>query len=97
MPLYFLYFIALYETRNMVQAMKECYYHSIVQHTNHNVTLRFQEDSTEYDGFDAGSETIKHFWTVVHGMDVDDQKKLLQFVSGEYLVHSLTLSTWYTV
>ncbi|KAF6033800.1 UBE3A [Bugula neritina] len=45
--------------------------------------LHALEDSTEYDGFDAGSETIKHFWTVVHGMDVDDQKKLLQFVSGE--------------
>ncbi|XP_067949124.1 ubiquitin-protein ligase E3A-like [Watersipora subatra] len=45
--------------------------------------LQAMENSTEYDGgFDSESETIKHFWEVVHNMSVEDQKRLLQFVSG---------------
>ena len=44
----------------------------------------YQESTTEYDGgFEKNSETIQQFWLVVHAMSVEEQKKLLQFVSGE--------------
>ena len=43
-----------------------------------------QEESTEYDGgFDKDSDTIRYFWQVVHQMSVDEQKKLLQFTTGQ--------------
>ena len=39
--------------------------------------------ATEYDGgFTAQSETIVHFWSVVHELAVEDKRRLLQFTTG---------------
>ncbi|XP_058055109.1 ubiquitin-protein ligase E3A [Anopheles bellator] len=41
------------------------------------------EKSTEYEaGFTADSQTIKDFWTIVHGLSVEAKRKLLQFTTG---------------
>lgn len=41
------------------------------------------EKSTEYDGgYTADSQTVKDFWSVVHGLTLDDKRKLLQFTTG---------------
>ncbi|KAG6448074.1 hypothetical protein O3G_MSEX005305 [Manduca sexta] len=41
------------------------------------------EKSTEYDGgYTAESTTIKHFWSVVHSLTLEDKRKLLQFTTG---------------
>ncbi|XP_046656032.1 ubiquitin-protein ligase E3A-like isoform X3 [Daphnia pulicaria] len=41
------------------------------------------QNATEYDGgFTAQSETIKHFWSVVHELSVEDKRRLLQFTTG---------------
>ncbi|KAJ0179215.1 hypothetical protein K1T71_004927 [Dendrolimus kikuchii] len=40
------------------------------------------EKSTEYDGYTADSQTIKDFWSIVHSLDLDDKRKLLQFTTG---------------
>lgn len=43
------------------------------------------EKSTEYEGgYTAESETIKHFWSVVHSLPMDSKLKLLQFTTGEF-------------
>jgi ubiquitin-protein ligase E3 A len=42
------------------------------------------EKSTEYEGgYTTESETIKHFWSVVHGLPMESKLKLLQFTTGE--------------
>uniref|UniRef100_A0A2M4ADR0 Ubiquitin-protein ligase E3A n=1 Tax=Anopheles triannulatus TaxID=58253 RepID=A0A2M4ADR0_9DIPT len=41
------------------------------------------EKSTEYEGgFTAQSQTIKDFWTIVHGLSMEAKRKLLQFTTG---------------
>ncbi|ETN67687.1 ubiquitin-protein ligase [Anopheles darlingi] len=41
------------------------------------------EKSTEYEGgFTAESQTIKDFWTIVHGLSMEAKRKLLQFTTG---------------
>ncbi|CAH2091795.1 unnamed protein product [Euphydryas editha] len=41
------------------------------------------EKSTEYDGgYTAESQTIKDFWSIVHGLSLEDKRKLLQFTTG---------------
>ncbi|XP_045459726.1 ubiquitin-protein ligase E3A [Melitaea cinxia] len=41
------------------------------------------EKSTEYDGgFTAESQTVKDFWSIVHGLSLEDKRKLLQFTTG---------------
>ncbi|XP_045036552.1 ubiquitin-protein ligase E3A isoform X2 [Daphnia magna] len=41
------------------------------------------QNATEYDGgFDNKSETIQHFWSVVHELSVEDKRRLLQFTTG---------------
>ncbi|KAL8617103.1 hypothetical protein ACOMHN_014273 [Nucella lapillus] len=41
------------------------------------------EQSTEYDGgFTSTSQTIRHFWEVVHEFSDQDKKRLLQFTTG---------------
>nr|CAD7264827.1 unnamed protein product [Timema shepardi] len=41
------------------------------------------EEATEYDGgYTSGSVIIRHFWDIVHKMDLDSQRKLLQFATG---------------
>ena len=41
------------------------------------------EQSTEYEGgYTAESQTIKDFWDIVHGFEMDLKRKLLQFTTG---------------
>uniref|UniRef100_A0A182JNV3 Ubiquitin-protein ligase E3A n=1 Tax=Anopheles christyi TaxID=43041 RepID=A0A182JNV3_9DIPT len=41
------------------------------------------EQSTEYEGgFTAESQTIKDFWSIVHGLSMEVKRKLLQFTTG---------------
>ncbi|XP_032511772.2 ubiquitin-protein ligase E3A isoform X1 [Danaus plexippus] len=41
------------------------------------------EKSTEYDGgYTAESQIIKDFWSIVHGLTLEDKRKLLQFTTG---------------
>uniref|UniRef100_A0AAG5DUH1 Ubiquitin-protein ligase E3A n=1 Tax=Anopheles atroparvus TaxID=41427 RepID=A0AAG5DUH1_ANOAO len=41
------------------------------------------EQSTEYEGgFTAESQTIKDFWTITHGLSLENKRKLLQFTTG---------------
>ncbi|XP_050080108.1 ubiquitin-protein ligase E3A [Anopheles maculipalpis] len=41
------------------------------------------ELSTEYQGgFERDSATIKHFWSIVHGLSMEMKRKLLQFTTG---------------
>ncbi|XP_070503440.1 ubiquitin-protein ligase E3A [Chironomus tepperi] len=41
------------------------------------------EKSTEYEGgYTAETEIIKHFWSVVHGLSLENKRKLLQFTTG---------------
>uniref|UniRef100_A0A499FUS9 Ubiquitin-protein ligase E3A n=1 Tax=Anopheles farauti TaxID=69004 RepID=A0A499FUS9_9DIPT len=41
------------------------------------------ELSTEYEGgFSADSQTIKDFWSIVHGLSMEVKRKLLQFTTG---------------
>lgn len=41
------------------------------------------EASARYeDGFTGENDTIKHFWSVVHEMDLENKKKLLCFTTG---------------
>lgn len=41
------------------------------------------ESTTDYDGgFTRSSETVQDFWSVVHEMSVEEQKRLLQFTTG---------------
>jgi hypothetical protein len=40
------------------------------------------ETVTHYDGYEAQSEIIGHFWTIVHELDNDMKKKLLFFTTG---------------
>ncbi|XP_052902298.1 ubiquitin-protein ligase E3A [Anopheles moucheti] len=41
------------------------------------------EQSTEYQGgFTAESQTIKDFWSIVHGLSMEVKRKLLQFTTG---------------
>ncbi|XP_058170739.1 ubiquitin-protein ligase E3A [Anopheles ziemanni] len=41
------------------------------------------EKSTEYEGgFTVESQTIKDFWTIVHGLSMETKRKLLQFTTG---------------
>ena len=42
------------------------------------------EQSTEYEGgFTAESQTIKDFWSIVHGLSMEVKRKLLQFTTGK--------------
>jgi len=34
------------------------------------------------DGFEEDSETIKHFWQVVHSFSHEEKKKFLSFLTG---------------
>jgi len=41
------------------------------------------ESSTEYDGgFSRETNCVRWFWEVVHSMDIEDKRKLLQFTTG---------------
>lgn len=41
------------------------------------------ELATEYDGgYSSESKTIKDFWSIVHALDIEDKRKLLQFTTG---------------
>lgn len=41
------------------------------------------EKSARYqDGFEENSETVKHFWEVVHSLSQEDKKKFLSFLTG---------------
>ncbi|XP_053680682.1 ubiquitin-protein ligase E3A [Anopheles nili] len=41
------------------------------------------EQSTEYEGgFTVDSQTIKDFWSIVHGLSMEAKRKLLQFTTG---------------
>lgn len=41
------------------------------------------EKSARYqDGFEESSETIKHFWEVVHSFSQEEKKKFLSFLTG---------------
>jgi len=52
------------------------------------------EKATNYqDGFTSQSETIVHFWEVVHSMDNSEKKKLLSFITGSDRVPVGGLST----
>lgn len=43
------------------------------------------EQATEYDGgYTTESQTIKDFWSIVHALPLDLQKKLLAFTTGMY-------------
>ncbi|KAJ3309689.1 hypothetical protein HDU76_003541 [Blyttiomyces sp. JEL0837] len=44
--------------------------------------LKGLEKSAQYEGWDADSVTIKHFWEIVHAMTEDEKKKLLIFTTG---------------
>jgi len=41
------------------------------------------QNATKYDGgFSAQTETIQHFWSIVHELSVEDKRRLLQFATG---------------
>ncbi|XP_018332233.1 ubiquitin-protein ligase E3A [Agrilus planipennis] len=41
------------------------------------------EGATEYDGgYTSDTPIIKHFWSVVHSLSMEDKRKLLQFATG---------------
>lgn len=48
-----------------------------------NLDFEELEKSTEYDGgYTAESATVRHFWSVVHGMPLEQKRQLLQFATG---------------
>lgn len=48
-----------------------------------NYDFQALEEACEYDGgFAKTSITIRHFWSVVHEMDEEQKRKLLQFTTG---------------
>jgi len=41
------------------------------------------ENSTEYDGgYSKETNVVRWFWEAVHGMDLEDKRRLLQFTTG---------------
>lgn len=48
-----------------------------------NFDFKELEQSTEYDGgYNAESQTVRDFWSVVHDMSLEDKRRLLQFTTG---------------
>lgn len=51
---------------------------------NGNPVLDFHalENATQYEGYTRDSKTIKDFWEFIHGLDYEDKKCFLQFITG---------------
>lgn len=48
------------------------------------VDMMALQTTTQYEGYSETDITIKNFWDVVHGFNLDEQRKLLLYVTGTY-------------
>jgi len=44
--------------------------------------LELEKSSRYQDGYEENSETIKHFWQIVHSLSIEEKKKFLSFLTG---------------